>query len=152
MTEEELNTQVMDSLLELLKGIGSLGQSVGAKFGLSGSDVMALHKIDEPASMKELSQKIGCDASFITVITDSLERQGIAERVPSQRDRRVKNVVLTEHGRQIRDEIIREVTARLPWGIALDISERECLLGFLRKMLGRIEGGAAVTSATASSS
>ncbi|HEY1622576.1 MAG TPA: MarR family transcriptional regulator [Streptosporangiaceae bacterium] len=152
MTEEELNTQVMDALIELLKGMGSLGQQIGASHGLSGSDAMALHKFDEPISMKELSQRLGCDASFVTVIADSLERQGIAKREPSQRDRRVKNLVLTERGRAVRDEIIREVTARTPWSNALDISERECFLGLLNKMLGRVEGGAPVTTVTVPSS
>jgi DNA-binding MarR family transcriptional regulator len=152
MTEEELNAQVMDALFELVKNLSTVGQSVGAAFGLGGSEAMALHKLDEPLSMKELSQKIGCDASFVTAIADSLERQGIARREPSQRDRRVKNIVLTEHGREIRDQIVREVTARLPWGNALDIGERECFLGLLRKMLGHTRGGDPVTSAPVSSS
>jgi DNA-binding MarR family transcriptional regulator len=156
MTEAEpyetgLNTQVMDALFELVKSMASMSQSVGAGYGLSGSDTMALHKLDEPVSMKEFSQRLGCDASFITVIADSLERLGIAERVPSQRDRRVKNIVLTERGREIRSQIMREVTARLPWGNALDIKERECFLGLLRKML-KTKGGAPVTSVTVTSS
>jgi DNA-binding MarR family transcriptional regulator len=152
VTEEELNTQVMDAFIDLIKTMGSLGQSVGVSYGLNGSDAMALHKLDEPISMKEFSQRIGCDASFVTVIADSLERQGIARREPSQRDRRVKNVVLTEHGRQVRDAIIKEVTGRLPWSNALDMNERECLLGLLRKMLNHAKGGGAVTSAPVSSS
>jgi DNA-binding MarR family transcriptional regulator len=152
VTEEELNTQVMDAFIDLIKTMGSLGQSVGAGYGLNGSDAMALHKLDDPVSMKEFSQRIGCDASFVTVIADSLERQGIARREPSQRDRRVKNVVLTEHGRQVRDAITKEVTARLPWSNALDMNERECLLGLLRKMLDHVKGGGAVTSAPVSSS
>jgi len=152
MTEEELNTQVMDALIELVKTMGSLGQSVGANYGFNGSEAMALYKIDEPVSMKELSQRLGCDASFVTVIADSLERLGTARREPSQRDRRVKNIVLTEHGREVKDQIMREVTARLPWGKALDTSERECFLGLLRKMLDHAKGGGAVTSAPASSS
>jgi DNA-binding MarR family transcriptional regulator len=157
MTEEELNAQVMDALFELVKNLSTVGQSVGATFGLGGSEALALHKLDEPVSMKEFSQKMGCDASFITAVADSLERQGIARREPSQRDRRVKNIVLTEHGREIRDQIMREVTARLPWGNALDISERECLLGLLRKMVDhtRVDhtrGGDPVTSAPVTSS
>lgn len=152
MAEDDLNGQVMDALMDLVKGMITLTQSVGSAFGLSGSDAMALHKIDEPISMKDLSLKIGCDASFITVIADSLERLGIAERVPSQRDRRVKNLVLTGRGREVRDELMREVTARLPWGNALDINERECFLRLLNKMLGRAEGGAPVTSEAVASS
>jgi DNA-binding MarR family transcriptional regulator len=152
MTEEGLNTQVMDALIDVIKAVGTLGQSVGATFGLNGSCAMALFKLDEPLSMKELSQRIGCDASFVTVIADSLERLGIARREPSQRDRRVKNLVLTEHGQQVREEITRQVTGRTPWSNALDIDERKCFLGLLNKMLGRAEGGVPVTSEAVSSS
>jgi DNA-binding MarR family transcriptional regulator len=152
MTEEELNAQVMDALIDVIKAVGALGQSVGAAYGLTGSNAMALFKLDEPLAMKELSQRIGCDASFVTVIADSLERLGIARREPSQRDRRVKNLVLTEHGQQVREEITRQVTGQTPWSNALDICERECLLGLLNKMLGRAEGGAPVTSVAVPSS
>ena len=147
MDDEKLNNQVMDELIELLKHMGNLGQSIGGGFGLSGSDAMALHKIDGPISMKELSLRIGCDASFVTVIADSLEKHGMARREPSQRDRRSKNIVLTEHGIAVRDEITREVTARMPWCNALDTNERQCFLELLRKM--SVKGGDRVTSAPA---
>jgi MarR family transcriptional regulator, organic hydroperoxide resistance regulator len=146
MTEEELNTEVMDALVELIRGVSTEGQAIGARYGLNGSDVMALHKIDDPISMKELSQRLGCDPSFITAIADSLERREIVRREPSQRDRRVKNIVLTEQGRTVRDEILREAAARYPWSKALDTNERQCLLGLLRKVVGRVRGGGAVTT------
>lgn len=150
MVSQDLNSEVMDALIEVLKHMGSLGQAIGAEFGLTGSDAMALHKIDGPLSMKELSQRMGCDASFVTVVADSLERHGLARREPSLRDRRSKNIVLTEHGAAIRDQILAEVTARMPWCNALDVSERECFLGHLRKMSAK--GGDRVTPATATSS
>jgi DNA-binding MarR family transcriptional regulator len=149
----ELNQLVMDTLIDLIKQIGALGQSIGAEFGLNGSDAMALHKIDGPISMKELSLRLGCDASFVTAIADSLEKRGLARREPSLRDRRSKNIVLTQHGIAVRDQIIREVTVQMPWCNALDISERESFLELLRKMLGRAaEGGDRVTSAVSASS
>jgi MarR family transcriptional regulator, organic hydroperoxide resistance regulator len=147
---QDLNDDVMNALIELVKHLGALGQAIGAEFGLNGSDALALHKIDGPVSMKELSQRLGCDASFVTVIADSLERHGLAKREPSLRDRRSKNIVLTEHGAAIRDQIIAEVTARMPWCNALDTSERECFLGHLRKMSAK--GGDRVTPAAAASS
>ncbi len=147
--DDELNRRIMDALIELVKHLGALGQSIGAEFGLNGSDAMALHKIDGPLSMKELSQRLGCDASFVTAIADALEKHDLARREPSQRDRRSKNIVLTEHGIAVRDEITREVTARMPWCNALDTGERECFLGLLRKMLdhARAGGGDRVTPA-----
>lgn len=150
MVSQDLNSEVMDALIEVLKQMGTLGQAIGAEFGLSGSDVMALHKVDAPMSMKELSQRLGCDASFVTVVADSLEKHGLARREPSLRDRRSKNIVLTERGAAIRDQITAEVSARMPWSNALDISERECFLGHLRKMSAK--GGDRVTPATAATS
>jgi MarR family transcriptional regulator, organic hydroperoxide resistance regulator len=152
MSEDELNGEIMDALVELLKHLGSLGQSLGASYGLTGSDAMALHKIDAPMSMKELAMRLGCDASFITVIADALEKNGLARREPSQRDRRSKNIVLTDKGIAIRQEITREVAARMPWGNALDIKERQCFLGLLRKMHQHVKGGDRVTSGAADSS
>lgn len=147
---QDLNQRVMDALIELIKQLGTLGQSIGHEFGLNGSDALALHKIDGPVSMKELSQRLGCDASFVTVIADSLEKHGLARREPSLLDRRRKNLVLTEHGIAVRDQIISEITARMPWCNALDIDERERFLELLHKMLSHIraaEGGDRVTPA-----
>jgi DNA-binding MarR family transcriptional regulator len=152
VNEEDLNTQVMDALIELLKHLGNLGQSIGTAFGLTGSDAIALHKIDGPMPMKELGLRMGCDASFVTVIVDSLEKHGLARREPSQRDRRSKNIVLTDHGIQVREQVMKEVTARMPWGNALDITERECFLGLLQKMIDQVKGGDRVTPAPAATS
>jgi DNA-binding MarR family transcriptional regulator len=144
---DEQNRQVTDALIELLKQMGALGQSIGAEFGLNSSDAMALYKIDGPLSMKELSLRLGCDASFVTSIADSLEKHGLARREPSLRDRRSKTIVLTEHGEQVREQITGEVTARMPWCNALDTTERQCFLELLRKMSAK--GGDRVTPATA---
>lgn len=147
---DDLNREVTDALIELVKQMGSLGQSIGADYGLGGSAAMALYKIDGPVSMKELSLRLGCDASFVTSIADSLEKHGLARREPSQRDRRSKNIVLTDHGEQVREQITGEVTARMPWCKALDATERQCFLELLRKM--SVKGGESVTPAAATSS
>jgi MarR family transcriptional regulator, organic hydroperoxide resistance regulator len=139
--EGDLNQQIMDAVVELIKSASSLGQQIGADFGLTGSDAMALHKIDVPISMKELGARMGCDASFVTVITDALEKHGLARREPSLRDRRSKNVVLTEQGVSVREQITKEVSARMPWANALDLSERKCFLALVRKMLRSRAGG-----------
>ena len=138
LQDSGLNEQIMDALIELVKHLGNLGQAIGAEFGLHGSTSLALHKIDGPISMKELSLRLGCDASFITVVVDSLEKHGLARREPSLRDRRSKNIVLTEHGVAVRDQLTREITGRMPWCNALDMNEREAFLGLLRKMLHQL--------------
>ena len=59
--------------------------------------------------MKELAQRMGCDASFVTAIADALERHGFARRAPSERDRRVKHLLLTEEGIAAKERMMREL-------------------------------------------
>jgi DNA-binding MarR family transcriptional regulator len=139
--DDEVSQQIMNALIELVKHASTLGQSISGEFGLNGSDVLALIKIDGPLSMKELSQRLACDASFVTAIADSLEKHDLARREPSLRDRRSKNIVLTEHGVAVRDKIAGEVTARMPWCNGLDMTERQCFLGLLQKMLSGAHAG-----------
>lgn len=150
--DDELNQQIFDVFAGLIKLAHELGQAVGADFGLAGSDVIALLKLDAPMTMKELGTKLDCDPSFVTCIADALEKRGLAVREPSQRDRRSKNLVLTPEGMATRDRICAEFAARAPWCTALDGSERRCLLDLARKMLRSGTGGERVTSAAAVSS
>jgi MarR family transcriptional regulator, organic hydroperoxide resistance regulator len=135
-----LNQEILDVLAELIKQAHDLGQGVAAGFGLTGSDAMALAKLDAPMTMKDLGLKLGCDPSFVTTIADALERHGLARREPSQRDRRSKNIVLTPEGVAVRERIISELTAKAPWCTRLATAERRCLLTLMRKML-RPRGG-----------
>ena len=131
----ELSQQIGDTFSELLKHAHDLGQDIAARFGLTGSDAVALLKLETPMTMKELGLKMGCDPSFVTSVADALEKHGLARREPSQRDRRSKNIVLTPEGTTVRDRLYREILAQAPWCTALDTSERRCLLGLMRKML-----------------
>ena len=133
--DEDLNQQIADALSGLLKGAQDLAQGIAADLGLTGSDVMALLKLEAPMTMKDLGLKIGCDPSFVTSIADGLESHGLARREPSQRDRRSKNIVLTPEGVTLRERLYTELSARAPWCTTLDVSERRCLLGLMRKML-----------------
>ena len=135
LTDDELNQQISDVFGELIKYAHDLGQSLATECGLTGSDAMALFKLEAPMTMKELGLRMGCDPSFITTIADALEKHGLARREPSLRDRRSKNIVLTPEGVTVRDRIVTELMARAPWCTTLDTPERQCLLGLMRKML-----------------
>jgi DNA-binding MarR family transcriptional regulator len=140
VTDEQLNQQISEVFSELLKFAHDLSQGIATEFGLTGSDAMALFKLDAPMTMKELGQRMGCAPSFITTIADALERHGLARREPSTRDRRSKNMVLTPEGVSVRDRVMTELMSRAPWCTTLDTSERRCLLTLMRKML-RSRGG-----------
>jgi MarR family transcriptional regulator, organic hydroperoxide resistance regulator len=136
LTDEELNQRIIDLFTEFVKHVQGLGQGIASELGLAGSDAMALLKLETPMTMKELGQRMACDPSFVTTVADALEKRGLAKREPSQRDRRSKNLVLTAEGETMRARVLRELAARAPWCTTLDTSDRQCLLGLLRKMLG----------------
>src|SRR5215469_5231140 len=138
-----LNRDILDSLTTLVKRAGAIGQSIAAEFGVAPHDLLALFKLDEALTMKELARHMGCDASFVTAIADTLEQHGFARREPSQRDRRVKNLVLTSEGITAKERMMAQLAAKMPWCYALDDDERNCLLFLLRKMLDAPGPGAA---------
>jgi DNA-binding MarR family transcriptional regulator len=133
---DELNQQITDTLGEIFRHAHDLGQVIAAEFGLTMSDTKALVMLETPMTMKDLGLRMGCDPSFVTSIADALEKHGLARREPSLRDRRSKNIVLTPEGVELRDRLCSELSARAPWCTTLDTSERRCLLGLMRKMLG----------------
>ena len=135
-----LNRDILDSLTDLVKQAGAISQSIAAGFGVAPSDLLALFKLDGVLTMKELAQKLSCDASFVTTIADTLEKHGLARREPSGRDRRVKNLVLTPDGIAAKERLMHELATRMPWCNGLDESERQCFLRLLNKMLGRQSG------------
>jgi DNA-binding MarR family transcriptional regulator len=139
-SDDGLNQQLADAFTELMKQSHDLGQRIASDFGLTGTDAKALFLLGTPLTMKELGMRMGCDPSFVTSVADALEKHGLARREPSQRDRRSKNLVLTPEGMRLRGLICGEISARAPWCTTLDTSERQCLLGLIRKML-RMGGG-----------
>jgi DNA-binding MarR family transcriptional regulator len=139
-----LNRDILDALTGLVKHVGVIAHAIAAEFGVAPHDLLAMFKLDGVLTMKELAQHMGCDASFVTTIADTLERHGFARREPSQRDRRVKNLVLTPEGIAAKERLMRELATRMPWCYALDDTERRCFLTLLRKALDSPgpEGGA----------
>jgi DNA-binding MarR family transcriptional regulator len=130
-----LNRDILDALTTLIKRAGTTGHSIAAGFGVAPHDLLAMFKLDGALAMKELAQRLGCDASFVTAIADNLERRGFVHREPSQRDRRIKNLVLTPDGLTAKERLMAQLAAKMPWCYALDDAERRCFLHLLRKML-----------------
>src|SRR6202161_2430897 len=83
-----VNRDILDALTGLVKLVGGVAQGIASEFDIAPHDLLAMFKLEGVLSMKELAQHMGCDASFITSVADTLERRGFARREPSQRDRR----------------------------------------------------------------
>jgi DNA-binding MarR family transcriptional regulator len=131
-----VNRDILDTLTGLIKLVGGVAQGIASGFDIAPHDLLAMFKLDGVLSMKELAQHMGCDASFITAVADTLERRGFVRREPSQRDRRVKNLVLTGEGIAAKERMMQELAAKMPWSYALDDAERRCFLALLKKALG----------------
>jgi DNA-binding MarR family transcriptional regulator len=127
----DMDLEILDCLGEIFGFLVSQGDEVARRLGLPGFFVKALHLLDHPMAMKDLGKRMHCDPSFVTGIADLLEQRELAVREPDPADRRVKRLVLTPAGEELRQQLHAEVLARLPWRQALDGSERACLLGHL---------------------
>src|SRR5947208_982489 len=64
---------------------------------------------DEPRPMHELAALLACDNSNVTGIIDRLEARGLVARRPYEQDRRVKHVVLTRSGAELRGRLLEQV-------------------------------------------
>jgi DNA-binding MarR family transcriptional regulator len=85
-------------------------------------------------SMRSLAEMWNCDASFVTVVVDGLERRGLVERQVADYDRRIKTVELTQEGVATRERALNAVYAPRAGFLALTASEQETLARLLRKM------------------
>lgn len=79
--------------------------------GLTGmqAHAMSLLSTTEPQAMNGLSVQLGCDASNVTGIVDRLENAELVERNDNPQDRRIKSVVLTPKGVELREQFYADL-------------------------------------------
>lgn len=111
-------------------------EDAATELGLAPPQARALLGLEEPVPMSALASNMACDASNITAIADRLETRGLVERQVDEADRRVKRLVLTPAGRQLRSELLTRVTETAPAMAELDAGERQTLLALLEKLAG----------------
>jgi DNA-binding MarR family transcriptional regulator len=145
-TAEQQTWEVADCFFELIGNIVGQAEQLAQQLGVPAPFVKALHTLECPMAMKELGRRMHCDPSFVTLVTDMLEKRGLARREPHPADRRVKNVVLTEDGLALKQQVEAELTARMPWNRALSDDERAQLLALIRKMLSADAGSVGTDS------
>jgi DNA-binding MarR family transcriptional regulator len=111
--------------------------SAASELDLHPAQAGALLQLATPLPMHELAALLGCDNSNVTGLVDRLEARGFVSREPGIEDRRVKHVVLTEAGGQMRAELLARVGAPAG-GLALlaDPEQRQ-----LRDLLRRVVDG-----------
>ena len=132
--EDLLDLEILDSVAGLFAQLVAEGEALAKSFGIPVFVIKALHMLDNPLAMKDLGLRMHCDPSFITSIADTLEKHGLAVREPDPADRRVKRLVLTPAGAELKARIEDEVLSRSPWRRCLSQEQRLSLLALVQTM------------------
>jgi MarR family transcriptional regulator, organic hydroperoxide resistance regulator len=95
-----------------------------------------LRLLDRPRTMSEVAAALQCDNSNVTGIVDSLEDKGLAQRRPSEEDRRVKLIELTAEGRRVHGRLSKAFATPPAWVDSLTGADQRTLRDILQKAVG----------------
>ncbi|MCY0925478.1 MarR family transcriptional regulator [Streptomyces sp. H27-H1] len=130
-------------LLELLAAIGTAQwrdfAAAAAHHGLTSTQAKVLAQLNGPLPMRGLATLLVCDASNVTGIVDRLEARELVRREPDPADRRVKNVVATDAGREVIRRVRAEMQATHGALDVLDDTERATLHALLERLRPTLE-------------
>ena len=110
---------------------------LASEFGLSPPQLFALRTLDpdHPVSMRALAQQLQCDSSNVTGLVDGLAAQGLVERHEAEHDRRVRMLVITERGAEVRKRMEAAVQTVPPEIAALSVADQRALRDILRRAM-----------------
>ena len=132
--QRDVDLDLLDALGGLIARLLAEGERLAKDCGVPTFFIKALHLIDGPLAMKELGQRMHCDPSFVTSIADKMEKRGLAVRESDPADRRVKRLVLTSAGLDMKHQVEQAMLERSPWRQALTPDERATLVSLIHKM------------------
>ncbi|MEU8953188.1 MarR family transcriptional regulator [Streptomyces sp. NPDC048518] len=93
-------TRVWQGMNTLVLDRHNRRKAVAESLGMSFSRIRALRRLTgDPITLRDLTERLGSDPPYTSVIVDDLVRRGLAERITNPDDRRSKLVHLTEEGR-----------------------------------------------------
>jgi MarR family transcriptional regulator, organic hydroperoxide resistance regulator len=109
------------------------------EFKLAPQQMIALRILGGgPRKMSELADALFCDNSNVTGIVDRLEAHGLVRREPSETDRRVKLLVLTEEGEWMRTEITKRMAQPPPAIASLSEKDQRALRDILKRAVENV--------------
>jgi DNA-binding MarR family transcriptional regulator len=111
---------------------------VAGEFGLTPPQLFALRTLDpdQPVPMRALATALHCDSSNVTGLVDGLAAHGLVERREAEHDRRVRMLVVTPRGAEVRARLL-EAMQEVPAALAqLSDADQRALRDVLRRALG----------------
>ncbi|NOJ92806.1 MarR family transcriptional regulator [Corallococcus sp. CA049B] len=134
--ESGLPEQAWALLYELLHTHMRNFPALAAEFDLSPVQAHVLRQLGEGAlAMSTLAHYLSCDASNVTGLVDRLEARGLVERKSSEHDRRVKMLVLTEAGAELRGRLMARLSSPPPLIAAMPDEDLTALRDIMRRAL-----------------
>ena len=110
--------------------------TVAADNGLTPAHLGALLSLEPEVGqpMRALAELWNCDASNVTWLVDRLEERELVSREAATYDRRIKTVVLTATGAQLRAKVMEEVAEAPAQMLELSHAELTGLMEILDKL------------------
>lgn len=108
------------------------------KHGISLESFMVLELLYNkgPHTVQKISEKLSIPSGSITYVVDKLEKKEFVKREPSPTDRRASNVVLTEKGQRLFEEIFPQHVKVISENLSFICNEEKIQLTELLKRLG----------------
>ena len=124
-------------MYEIFKASKPYMDTVASAFELTPQQLFALKNlnVERAMTMSELASTLGCDASNVTSIVDRLESRGLVKRHSSEHDRRVKALVITTAGLDVRKRIHERMQQPPPAIDNLATADQEALCTILARAL-----------------
>jgi DNA-binding MarR family transcriptional regulator len=136
-------------VMELSRELATRLTRQASECGLTFPQAFLIRWLARPLSMKAAADRMQCDASNLTGIVDRLEARGLVARRSHPTDRRVKELVLTDAGERLRDQLDK-LPPYAPRLSELSADDRATLAELLRLSLASLrEADAAVESGSA---
>ena len=92
---------------------------------------------DEEMSVKEIGKKLHLDSGTLTPLLKKLEKMELVSRIRDSKDERVVNIILTEKGRLLKEEMI-EVPVEVFKNIGITQEEYHTLKNALDNLLVKL--------------
>lgn len=108
------------------------------RHGISTENFMILELLYNkgPHTIQNISEKLSIPSGSITYVVDKLEKKEFVKREPSPTDRRASNVVLTDKGQSLFQEIFPQHVAVISENLSFISDEEKIQLTDLLKRLG----------------
>jgi DNA-binding MarR family transcriptional regulator len=152
MTRPELagaSDEVAILVMELAHDLASRFSRQASECGLTFPQAFLIRQLGRPLSMKAAADRMHCEASNLTGIVDRLETRGLVVRRSHSTDRRVKELVLTDAGKRLRDQL-DQLPPYAPGLSELSADDRATLVHLLRRTRASLHEADAAAAAVES--